>query len=65
MRVGCLSLKEGTLEDDEDGTLFTKYTDKYYILNVSKQRTLTNGFRYIKELLFKIIIMICMTPTTP
>ena len=44
-------IEEGTLEDDEDGTLFTKYTDKYYILNVTKSRTLTNGFRYIKELL--------------
>ena len=46
-------IEEGTLEDDEEGTLFTKYTDKYYILNVSKFRTLTNGFRYIKELLLQ------------
>ena len=46
-------IEEGTLGDDEEGNLFTKYSDKYYILNVSKQRTLTNGFRYIKELLLQ------------
>ena len=28
-------------------------TSKYYILNVSDSRTLTNGFRYIKEMLLQ------------
>ena len=46
-------IEEGTLEDDDDGNVFTKYSDKYYILNVSRSRTLTNGFRYIKELLLQ------------
>ena len=40
------------LQDDEDRTTF-KYTDKYYILNVSKSRTLINGFRFMKELLLQ------------
>ena len=30
-----------------------RYTDKYYILNVSTSRTLSNGFRYIKEILLQ------------
>ena len=46
-----LVFEEGILEDDEEGNVFTKYSDTYSILNISKSRTLTNGFRYIKELL--------------
>ena len=30
-----------------------KYVSKYYILNVSDERTLSNGFRYIKEVLLQ------------
>ena len=46
-------IEEGALEDDDDGNIFAKYSEKYYILNVSKSRTLTNGFRCIKELLLQ------------
>ena len=30
-----------------------KETKKYYILNIDKKATLSNGFRYIKELLLQ------------
>ena len=43
---------EAHVHSDEDIDM-CRYTDKYYILNVSKPRTLTNGFRYIKELLLQ------------
>jgi hypothetical protein len=34
-------------------TTFKKEGNPYYILNVSKQTTLQNGFRYIKELVLQ------------
>ena len=42
--------------DDDDQVLTTQMKEQgntYFILNVSKQTTLTNGFRYIKELLLQ------------
>ena len=35
-------------------------TAKYYIVSVSDQRQLMNGFRYIKSYCYKIITFICM-----
>ena len=34
-------------------TTFKKEGNPYYVLNVSKQTTLQNGFRYIKELVLQ------------
>ena len=34
-------------------TSFKKVGNPYYVLNVSKQTTLQNGFRYIKELVLQ------------
>ena len=36
---------------------------KYYVLNVSDERCLSNGFRYIKELLLQTILIECMKTT--
>ena len=41
---------DGQIHIQED---CTKYVSKYYILNVSDERTLSNGFRYIKEVLLQ------------
>ena len=45
------------MADDDADDIFTKQLKEvgntYFILNVSKQTTLTNGFRYIKELLLQ------------
>ena len=53
-RVYSTSHKEIQTSKDEDGTSECRESDdKYYILNICDEAILTNGFRYIKELLLQ------------
>ena len=53
-KVYSISHKEIQISKDEDGTNECRESDdKYYILNICDEATLTNGFRYIKELLLQ------------
>ena len=53
-KVYSISHREIQISKDEDGTNECRESDdKYYILNICDEATLTNGFRYIKELLLQ------------
>ena len=53
-KVYSISHKEIQISKDEDGTNECRESDdKYYILSICDEATLTNGFRYIKELLLQ------------
>ena len=52
-KVYSISHKEIQISEDGDKNECRESDDKYYILNISDEATLTNGFRYIKELLLQ------------
>ena len=53
-KVYSISHKEIQISKDEDGANECRESDdKYYILNICDEATLTNGFRSIKELLLQ------------